>query len=206
MQETKKEPRYQKIAYELAKQIVAYQVKENDKLRGRSLLASEYGVSSETIRKAMRLLTNVGVVEVRSRSGIYVLSRKAAKLYIEQYKKQHETHRLFTDTQDLLNESERVHRMLEKHIKRLLETSKSDAFPFDYFTLKLKKDDRVIGETLSSLRFWNETQGLVLAVEQEGHLYQAPNPKLTLDVGMVLYVLGDDSVKSNTLHLLGRDA
>ncbi len=206
MQEKKKEPRYQKIAYELAKQIVSYQVKEGAKLRGRSLLASEYGVSSETIRKAMRLLTNIGAVEVRPRSGIYVLSRKAAKLYIEQYKKQHETHRLFTDTQELLNESERVHRMLEKHVKRLLETSKSDAFPFDYFTVKLDRDDKVIGETLSSLRFWNETQGLVLAVEQDGHLYQAPNPKLQLEVGMTLYVLGDDSVKVNTMTLLGRES
>ncbi|MFP4077862.1 MAG: GntR family transcriptional regulator [Candidatus Izemoplasmataceae bacterium] len=203
--QNKKEPRYQKIAYEIAKRIVSYQINEGDKLRGRSMLASEYGVSSETIRKAMRLLTNIGVVEVRSRSGIYVVSRNAANLYIEQYKKQHETNRLFTDTQELLNESERVHRMLEKHVRRLLETSKSDVFPFDYFTIKLKEEDDNLGESLSSLRFWNQTQGLVLAVEHDNHLYQAPNPKLNLEAGMILYVLGDDSVKSNTLSLFGRD-
>lgn len=205
MQAMKKEPRYEKIAYEIAKRVVSYQINEGDKLRGRSLLASEYGVSSETIRKAMRLLTNIGVVEVRSRSGIYVVSRSAAEQYLEQYRKQHETHRLFTDTQELLNESERVHRMLEKHVKRLLETSKSDAFPFDFFTLKLTSDDANIGETLSSLRFWNRTHGLVLAVEQDTHLYQAPNPKMTLDAGMTLYVLGDDTVKANTLALFGRE-
>lgn len=205
MHHIKKEPRYEKIAYEIAKRIVSYQINEGDKLRGRSLLASEYGVSSETIRKAMRLLTNIGVVEVRTRSGIYVMSRSAAELYIEQYKKQHEVHRLFTDTQELLSESERVHRMLEKHVKRLLETSKSDVFPFDFFTFKLSEGDKNIGESLSSLRFWNETHGLVLAVEQDKHLYQAPNPKMTLETGMTLYVLGDDNVKANTLSLFGRE-
>jgi DNA-binding transcriptional regulator YhcF (GntR family) len=204
VQTTKKEPRYKKIAYEIAKRIVAYQFKEGEKLRGRSMLASEYRVSSETIRKAMRLLTNLGVVEVRVRSGIYVLSHKAATLYLEQYKKHNEVHRMFTDTQELLKQTSRNHRMLEKHIETLLESSRSDVFPFDYFTIKLTHDDLNLGETFKSLDFWNKTHGLVLAIEHEGHLYQAPNPNVPLEAEMTLYVLGDDYVKQTIETLFGR--
>lgn len=205
VQKTKKEPRYQKIAYEIAKRIVAYQFKEGEKLRGRSMLASEYEVSSETIRKAMRLLTNIGVVEVRARSGIYVLSHQAATLYLEQYKKRNEVHRMFTDTQELLKETRRNHRMLEKHVETLLESSKSDVFPFDYFTIKLTNEDHNLGETVKSLDFWNQTHGLVLAIEHEGHLYQAPNPNIPLEADMTLYVLGNDYVKKTTESMFGRD-
>ncbi len=196
-----KEARYQTIAYEIAKRIVAKQIEEGDKLRGRSVLAGEFEVSSETVRKAMRLLANIGVVEVKQRSGIYVLSRNAAQMYIEQYRKQSESHRLFTDTQELLKESARVNKLLESHIKKLLETSKNEVFPFDFFTLNLETGDNNLGKNLKEIRFWNETYGLVLAIEADGELYQAPSPKMPLEAGMTLYVLGDDDVKAKTLSL-----
>ena len=197
-----KEARYQNIAYEIAKRVVARRIEEGDKLRGRSVLAGEFEVSSETIRKAMRLLENLGVVEVKQRSGIYVLSRHAAEMYVEQHRKHSEAHRLFSDTQELLKESSRVQKMLESHIKKLLETSKNDVFPFDFFTVRLEDGDNHLGSNLKETRFWNETSGLVLAIEADGELYQAPNPKMTLEAGMTLYVLGDEDVKEKTLSLL----
>lgn len=198
---TQKEARYQSIAYEIAKRIVANRIKEGDKLRGRSVLAGEFEVSSETIRKAMRLLENLGVVEVKQRSGIYVISRNAAEIYVEQHRKQSESHRLFVDTMNLLKESSKVQNMLESHIKKLLETSKNDVFPFDFFTIKLNSGDQNINENLKTMAFWQQTHGLVLAVEADGHLYQAPNPKMTLTPGMTLYVLGDEEVKKKTFSL-----
>ncbi len=198
---TQKEARYQSIAYEIAKRIVANRIKEGDKLRGRSVLAGEFEVSSETIRKAMRLLENLGVVEVKQRSGIYVISQNAAEIYVDQHRKQSESHRLFVDTMNLLKESSKVQNMLESHIKKLLETSKNDVFPFDFFTIKLNSGDQNINENLKTMAFWQQTHGLVLAVEADGHLYQAPNPKMTLTPGMTLYVLGDEEVKKKTFSL-----
>lgn len=196
-----KEARYQSIAYEIAKRITDKRIEEGQKLRGRSILASEFEVSSETIRKAMRLLSNIGVVEVRQRSGIYVISRNAAEMYVEQYRKQNEAYRLFSDTQELLEESERIQKLLQKHIKRLLETSKNEVFPFDFFTVKLKESDHNLNQSLKDIKFWNETNGLVLAIEADGELYQAPNPSMPLEAGMSLYVLGDSDVKKKTLSL-----
>ncbi len=198
---TTKEARYQNIAYEIAKRIVARRIKEGDKLRGRSVLAGEYEVSSETIRKAMRLLSNLGVVEVVPRSGIYVISENAAQLYIEQYRKQSESYRLFRDTISLLEKSRKNQNLLEAHIKKLLETSKNDIFPFDFFTYKLSKTDKHIGKNLKEIALWNKTTGLVLAVEYDGQLYQSPNPQMPLEKDMILYILGDERVKEKTIEL-----
>ncbi len=59
--------RYEEIAYLIAKRIVSGNIKENDKLKGRSLISSEYNVSSETVRKAMQLLSNYNVVTVKEK-------------------------------------------------------------------------------------------------------------------------------------------
>ncbi len=202
---TKKEARYQNIAYQIAKRIVANKIAEGDKLRGRSVLAGEFNVSSETIRKAMRLLENFGVVEVKERQGIFVISHSAAKIYVDQHRKQSESHRLFIDTMGLLRESNKVHDLLNSHIKKLFETAKNDIFPFEFFTIKLQSDDKHINENLKTIAFWQKTHGLVLAVEVDGQLYQAPNPKMTLTPGMTLFVLGDDEVKKKTFSLFRRE-
>ena len=50
-------PQYQRIAYDIAVRVAAGEIPVRRKMSGRSLLASEYGVSPETIRRALKLLT-----------------------------------------------------------------------------------------------------------------------------------------------------
>ncbi|MDF2533128.1 MAG: transcriptional regulator, GntR family, partial [Clostridia bacterium] len=49
-------PIYKKIAIDIANKIVKGDIKEKDKISGRSVLASMYNVSPETIRRAVALL------------------------------------------------------------------------------------------------------------------------------------------------------
>ena len=63
-------PQYLRIALDVAEKIAAGELEERQRLSGRSLLASEYAVSPETVRKALRLLANMKVVEVREKSGV----------------------------------------------------------------------------------------------------------------------------------------
>ncbi|MBE3580828.1 MAG: GntR family transcriptional regulator [Thermoanaerobacteraceae bacterium] len=53
--------------------------REGQKISGRSVLAGQYGVSPETVRKAQALLQARNVVEVVPGSGVIVLSRQAPK-------------------------------------------------------------------------------------------------------------------------------
>jgi len=191
--------RYQSIAYSIAKKIDHGEIKPGDKLRGRSILSSEYSVSSETVRKAMRLLSNLGVVHVKPRSGIFIESKEAARVYIEQYKRKREDHQLIEKTYDLIEASKQIQNDLEDQIQVLVETNKNDVFPFDYFVVKIPDEGFHIGETLYDLDFWKNTHGLLIAVEIDGAFYQAPNPDLVLEEAMKLYILGDETVKQKTL-------
>jgi len=79
-------PRYIKIAVDVAVRIHKGDLPEGVKLRGRSILASEYNVSPETIRKSMKLLDDTGVVEVYKGSGVIVKSKEKALDFINGFK------------------------------------------------------------------------------------------------------------------------
>ena len=63
------EPIYQKIAIDIASKIAAGKYKAGEKIYGRSMLAAHYAVSPETIRRAMFMLQDVGIVAIESGIG-----------------------------------------------------------------------------------------------------------------------------------------
>lgn len=65
---------YMRVAVSLAERIAAGELREGEKLSGRSKLSPEYNVSPETVRRALRLLADMKVVEVKEQSGVYILS------------------------------------------------------------------------------------------------------------------------------------
>ena len=72
-------PQYVRIAMDIASRVAAGELEEHQKVSGRSVIASEYNVSPETARKAVRLLADMKVVEVLEKKGIYILSADNAK-------------------------------------------------------------------------------------------------------------------------------
>ena len=62
MDEASSSPRYEKIALDIANAIYKGQYEEGEKIYGRSTLAGTYNVSPETIRRAIKILEDVGVV------------------------------------------------------------------------------------------------------------------------------------------------
>ena len=68
-------------------------MREAPELRSHGL-ASEYGVSPETIRKALRLLADMKVVDVKPQSGAVVLSADSARRYIENFSEDADIHSL----------------------------------------------------------------------------------------------------------------
>ena len=197
-------PRYELIAYEIAKRVEQQELTEGAKLRGRSILASEYNVSSETIRKSMRLLSNIGVVEVKERSGIYVLSQQAAALYIEQFRTKQKDHQMIDKTLNLLKEAKTIQQKLENQIETLLQSSKQDIFPFEFFTVKLKETDFIINKRLKDTRFSEVTKGLIIAIEDDEVFSQNPSSNIYLKPNMTLYVLGDSLIKDKVTQFLNR--
>ena len=78
-------PIYQKIALDLANKIHTGEVKEGSTLYGRSILAGKYNVSPETIRRAIKLLEDIDIVESIKGKGVTVLSSENALSFIKKY-------------------------------------------------------------------------------------------------------------------------
>lgn len=81
--------RFITIAMDLAERIVSGEYHKGQKISGRSTLAGIYNVSPETVRRALSLLQESGVVKVLPGTGVIVNSVNSAKEYLaesSQYK------------------------------------------------------------------------------------------------------------------------
>lgn len=74
--------RYITIAMDIAERVKEGDYKEGQKISGRSTLAGLYNVSPETIRRALSLLQEAGVVKVVPGAGVLVDSVAAARDYL----------------------------------------------------------------------------------------------------------------------------
>lgn len=81
--------RFITIAMDLAERVASGEYKEGQKISGRSTLSGLYNVSPETVRRALSLLQESGVVSVLPGTGVIVNSVKSAQDYLaesSQYK------------------------------------------------------------------------------------------------------------------------
>ena len=112
---------YLQIALDLATRIAQGELTEGSRIYGRSVLASEYGVSPETIRKALRLLADMKVVDVKPQSGAVVLSADSARRYIENFSEDADIHSLRLQLKALLAESAEVNRRMADTVSALVK-------------------------------------------------------------------------------------
>ena len=145
---------YTRIAISLAERIASGQLKEGDKLSGRSKLSPEYNVSPETIRRTLRLLADMKVVEVKEQSGVYVLSADNARRYLHNFADQTDIRGKQQQLKELLVRQEHLNRQMAALCRDILdETSQTpDALPNYY--CRIPDDWPHSGTTVGALRFW----------------------------------------------------
>ncbi|MFC6602613.1 GntR family transcriptional regulator [Ectobacillus funiculus] len=78
MQQRVQMPTYEKIAIDIANRIYDGKFKVGERIHGRSTLASEYNVSPETVRRAIKILEDVEIVQSAKGSGVIIASRENA--------------------------------------------------------------------------------------------------------------------------------
>lgn len=86
MRYSKNMPVYSQVAYDIASQIAKGTLKEGQKFSGRSLMGAQYGVSPETIRRALNLLAGMNIIEIKPNAGATIISLRRAIEYVEQYR------------------------------------------------------------------------------------------------------------------------
>lgn len=187
---------YRQIAIDIAKDIANGTYIEGQKLFGRSVLSSQYKVSPETIRKAMHLLKDVGILEIEKGSGIQIKSILKAQEFVKRY---NEVMDLSIAKNELVTwagkQMKETADMLKK-VQFLVDTSErlKNLNPFTPFEIKITSDTLVIGKTVAEVQFWHNTGGTVIAIRRGENTIISPGPHATFDVDDIFYIIGNDQV------------
>ena len=143
-------PVYSQIALDIALRITRGEIKENTRLYGRSVLASQYGVSPETIRRAMRLLEDMEVVETREGRGSLVISKVKAQEYVDKFSEYNDIRAKQQRLKELLQEQEKLCRKISDAADSIVRINEhfTITLPFTIYEETIPDTSPLIDKTL----------------------------------------------------------
>ncbi|WP_455581428.1 TrkA C-terminal domain-containing protein [Dysosmobacter sp.] len=184
---------YLQIALDLATRIARGELPEGSRIYGRSVMASEYNVSPETIRRALRLLADMKVVEVKPQSGAVVLSADSARRYIANFEENADVHALRQQLRDLMAEyTDLSHRMADTvtALIKSRDTFAAAGEPLPNYEVPVPKDSPLIGKSIGALKFWQSTGGTIVAIRRGQTVILSPGPYAELYAGDIIVLVG----------------
>ena len=188
-------PQYVRIAMDIASRVEAGDFEENQKISGRSVIASEYNVSPETARKAIRLLADMKVVEVKEKKGIYILSTDNAKRYLENTSHLQERYQLRIELRSLMDEYQDVGRRMLDVAERLMQAH-ATPLPREKsvpnYEVRLSETSDKIGLSIGELHFWQMTGATIVAIRRNQNTILSPGPYAELYAGDSIVFTGDE--------------
>ena len=197
-------PRYQQIAADVAAKIAEHYYKEGEKIYARSSLASQYGVSAETARRAICILTDMKIVETTKGSGVLIKSRDNAVKFVNQFKNIQMVGDLKKEILGQIEKQNEQQQQLKHKVLELMD--KTERFkmvnPFMPFEIIITETSRHIGESLSASQFWHNTAATVIAIKRGEVCILSPGPYAVMLAGDVLYYVGDENSHERVKNFL----
>lgn len=187
-------PQYMRIALDVAAKIESGDLEENQKISGRSLLASEYAVSPETVRKALRILANVQVVEVIEKSGVRILSRDNARLFLDRFRSRQNELELYARFRNLFEQCSDLNRQMMEVGTQILESRVRphiSEWTIPHYRLCVPDHWDKAGQSLSDLKFWEETGATVIAILRGTETILSPGPNAQLQAKDIIVFVGN---------------
>lgn len=198
-------PVYSQVAYDIAVKIASGELREGQQISGRSLMGSRYGVSPETIRRAMQLLGDIGIVSVRQNVGSVVLSRERAAEYVEQYKSGKDLRVLKAELRELTAQRDTLNLRITELGERIVDLSErfrhSDRLRTYEFVLSPQSP--AAGRSIGELSFRQQTGANIVAIKRGGSVDLSPGPQTVLYPGDELIVSCDIGHVARVGNLLG---
>ena len=193
MKQTVVPSQYLQIALDLARRIAKGELPEGSRIYGRSVMASEYNVSPETIRRALRLLADMKVVEVKPQSGAVVLSADSARRYIVNFEESADVRALRQQLKELMAEYADLSRRLSDTVTALMKSRDTFAAagePLPNYEVPIPKGSPLIGQSIGALKFWQSTGGTIVAIRRGQTVILSPGPYAQLYGGDVIVLVG----------------
>jgi len=197
---------YRSIALDIAQRIINDEFPEGAKLSGRSLLASQYNVSPETIRKAISLLKEENVVAVSQGKEITILSIQKSYHFIEHCKSADSVYSLRQDAESLLKKKREIDKHLEEILKGIINYSDRlrNLTPYNPVEIEVVVNSHVIGKKISDIKLWQHTGATIVAIRRGTEIIISPGPSAIIEVYDRIVVVGDRDVLERTAAYLNK--
>lgn len=201
-------PRYQQIAVELATRIASREYREGQKIFARSSLASQYGVSAETARRAICVLADLDIVSSAKGSGVTIKAYENAEKFLSHQKKRQS---IETIKNEILASIARQRGDMD-HLNDMLSelVSATEHFrslnPFVPFQVSITGACAYLHRTVAEIRFWQNTGATVVAVHRDNGTMISPGPYIQLLAGDTVFFVTQDSTPDAVNHFLYPEA
>lgn len=197
-------PRYQQIAADIASKIVKGYYKIGDKIYARSSIASQYGVSSETARRAISILTDLDIVDTVKGSGVKIKSFEKAVAFIRQYEDVQTVNSIKKEIIQSVERQEKEVSYMNECIAKLID--KTDRFrsinPFLSFEIEITENTPYLNQTISETNFWHNTTATIIAIRRKDNMLLSPGPYATFTLGDRVYFIGDEKSNDRVMRFL----
>jgi len=197
---------YRSIALDLAQRIINGEFLEGAKISGRTVLASHYNVSPETIRKAIALLKVKNVVAVSQGKEVTVISTENAYSFIEYYKSAESVYSLRQDVEILLRQKREIDAKLEALLIDIINYSDRlrNLTPYNPVEIEVLERARIAGRTISEIRLWQHTGATIVAIRRGTEIIISPGPNAKIEPLDRIVVVGDSDVLKRTADFINR--
>ncbi|HIU64417.1 MAG TPA: GntR family transcriptional regulator [Candidatus Avacidaminococcus intestinavium] len=189
------EPVYQKIAIDIAEKIVEGKYRVGEKISGRSVLAGQYSVSPETIRRAVFILKDLSIVGIESGSGITIISAQNAADFVSRFKELTKLTDIKTEIDNLIDLQKQQQLEFSTKVNELFAYIEHFRFssPILPYEIKITKKCRFLGQMISEINFWQSTGVTVVAIKRNGDLIVSPGPYASFEENDIFILVGQKS-------------
>lgn len=188
-------PRYQQIATDIASKIVDGQYKVGDKIYARSSIASQYGVSSETARRAILILSDLDIVDTTKGSGVLIKSFDNAIKFVKQYTEIQTIQNLKNEIIDSVERQSIEITYFNECLAKLIDYT--DRFrsinPFMPYEIEITDKTPYLNQSVQDVNFWHNTSATIVAIKRNDALILSPGPYVSFLEGDILYFVGDEN-------------
>ena len=185
---------YQKIAWDVAEDIAKGHYKKGEIITGRSALAAKYSVSPETIRRAMFLLKDLKIVNIKQGLGISIASPDKAIELLNRIHNVETFSGLEEELRTLLKDEENTHKRFVAKATELLKKLEHYRVkaPIAPYEINITKQCIFLGKMISKVNFWQNTGVTVVAIRRKDDLFISPGPYATFEVDDVFVLVGPE--------------
>ncbi|MDR7869045.1 MAG: TrkA C-terminal domain-containing protein [Sporomusaceae bacterium] len=197
-------PIYRSIAVDIARRIINDNFAEGAKISGRTLLASQYNTSPETIRKGIALLKDEGVVDVSQGREVLVISKENAYKFIERYQNVESVYSLRQDLEIILQQKQELDARLEGILKDIITYSDRlrNLTPFNPVEVEVQSESHVIGKSIGQIKLWEHTGATIVAIRRGTELTVSPGPSAKIEpLDRIVVVGSPESLRYTTAYL-----